>query len=93
MRVSYWLFYMLIEGVVVLETKDELTIRIGENIKTKRLQLQLTQDNLVEMSGTAKNIIIKIERGYTNYSITSLKKITDAMNVSLSWAASKRPEK
>lgn len=76
-----------------METKDELTIRIGENIKTKRLQLQLTQDNLVEMSGTAKNIIIKIERGYTNYSITSLKKITDAMNVSLSWAASKRPEK
>ena len=57
---------------------------IGENIKRYRQKLGLSQDTLSKKANLAFHTVAKIETGATpNPTIDTVKKIADALNVSL----------
>ena len=58
--------------------------RLGQKIKRIRQDLDLTQENLEELSGVGVSFISKIETGTAKFSLNTLTKITDALNISLS---------
>ncbi|MBU1036834.1 helix-turn-helix domain-containing protein [Patescibacteria group bacterium] len=58
--------------------------KIGNNIKTLRLKLGISQDTLSKKANLAFHTISKIEAGSTpNPTIETVKKIADAFGVSL----------
>ena len=57
---------------------------IGENIRKHRLQKEVSQDRLSKLADVAFHTIVKIESGETpNPTIETVKKIANALNVSL----------
>lgn len=61
-----------------------ISSKIGENIKKYRLQLGFSQDTLSKKADLAFHTVAKIETGATpNPTIETVKKIADALNVSL----------
>ncbi len=57
---------------------------IGENIRKYRLQKDISQDRLSKLADVAFHTIVKIEsRGTPNPTIKTVKKIADALGVSL----------
>lgn len=57
---------------------------IGHRIRSLRKSQKLSQEELAELSDLHPTYIGEIERGTVNASITSLKKIADALRMSLS---------
>ena len=57
--------------------------KAGKRIKEIRLQLDITQEQLAELSDIHISYLSQIERGITKFSLNTLKKISDALNVSL----------
>lgn len=57
--------------------------KLGLNIKVERTRKQLTQQELAEKIGSAKNYIGTIERGLQNPSITKLIDIANALEVDI----------
>ncbi len=55
---------------------------LGKRIKELRLQQQLTQEQLAEMTGMGERNLSKIECGINFISADTLEKITKALNVS-----------
>lgn len=66
------------------QLQDEYT-NLSINIKTYRKNLNLTQEQLAELSDISISYIKQIEsnRNYTNVTLTSLSKISKALNKSL----------
>lgn len=66
------------------QLQDEYT-NLSINIKTYRKNLNLTQEQLAELSDISISYIKQIEsnRNYTNVTLTSLLKISKALNKSL----------
>ncbi|MBN2851582.1 MAG: helix-turn-helix transcriptional regulator [Clostridia bacterium] len=60
---------------------------IGENIRKRRKQLHLTQEQLSEMCGFSRSYIGIIERGLKKFSIEALIKISNQLHVSLNYLA------
>lgn len=59
-------------------------MKIGGLIKTKRLSLGLTQQELEDISGVTQSMISKLEKGIAdNVSIDILRKLAKAMNCAL----------
>jgi transcriptional regulator with XRE-family HTH domain len=59
-------------------------MKIGGLIKTKRLSLRLTQQELEDISGVTQSMISKLEKGIAdNVSIDILRKLAKAMNCAL----------
>ena len=56
---------------------------IHTKIKTLRLQKELTLKELSEVTGLSLSFLSQIERGASSLSITSLKKVADALDVSM----------
>ena len=56
---------------------------IGKRISSQRKEMGLSQEKLAELSGLHRNYIGSIERAEKNATITVLKKISDALNISL----------
>lgn len=56
---------------------------IHNKIKSLRLEKQLTLKELSEETGLSLSFLSQIERGASSLSITSLKKIADALHVSM----------
>lgn len=62
----------------------EYLMQIGGLIKTKRLSLGLTQQELEDISGVTQSMISKLEKGIAdNVSIDILRKLAKAMNCAL----------
>jgi transcriptional regulator with XRE-family HTH domain len=61
---------------------DPLT-RIGERVRQERQARQWTLDQLVEVSGVSRRMLINIEQGVANPSIGILLKLSDALGVGL----------
>lgn len=58
-------------------------MNVGENIKRIRLQCDMTQTKLAELSGVDQSMICQIERGTKIPTILLAKSIADVMNCSI----------
>ena len=54
---------------------------IGENVKKYRLERDLTQESLANLSGIDWSTISRLERGIVNTSISVLFALADAMGI------------
>jgi len=58
-------------------------LKIGQTIKMRRKELQITQPTLAEMAGISVNTLYKIERGEANPRLNTLESIADTLGFSL----------
>lgn len=56
---------------------------IGEEIKKRRNQLQITQQTLADLAGVGINTLVAIERGTGNPSLNTLQAILDTLGLEL----------
>jgi len=63
--------------------KKEIQLKIGIIIQQRRNFLGLTQEALADLTGLHRTYIGSVERGERNITIVNLKKIADALNISL----------
>lgn len=61
----------------------ESKFEIGEKIKSKRLELNLRMDDLARDVGITRSTLWSIENGNGNYSIDTLLKLLNALNMSI----------
>ena len=71
-------FYCVIENEEI-----QLIKAIGEKIRQKRINLNLSQENLSYDANIPRNQVGRIERGEISTSITTLYKICKALNMEL----------
>lgn len=64
------------------KAKDELRIQIGQNIRQRRLECHMTQDELASAIGYSHEHCVQVENGYKGLSIKSLQQMANALNVS-----------
>ncbi|WP_066187898.1 MULTISPECIES: helix-turn-helix domain-containing protein [Gracilibacillus] len=60
----------------------QLEGKIAAQIKTKRQHLQLSQQQLADLAGVPKSTIGRIEAGLTSPKVTTLLRISQALNTS-----------
>ncbi|MBQ9263995.1 MAG: helix-turn-helix transcriptional regulator [Clostridia bacterium] len=65
-----------------MDSKKEINISIGSNIKKAREKAGLTQEQLSEMIGIGPKSLSAVERGTVGISITTLQKICNILPVS-----------
>ena len=63
--------------------KDELLLKIGQNIRYHRLRQNMSQEELAFSASLNLNSISTIERGINNIKIKNLHKISKALNIKL----------
>jgi len=63
-----------------MDNEDALTV-FGKNVQALRLERQLSQEKLAELSDLDRTYISSVERGRRNISILNVIKIADALNV------------
>nr|WP_269803025.1 XRE family transcriptional regulator [Pseudomonas uvaldensis] len=57
---------------------------VSQNIRRLRHAAQLSQSALAELSGVSRRMLVAIEAGETNVSLTTLDRIAEALNVAFS---------
>lgn len=60
-----------------------LVTNIGNSIKTRRKELQITQPHLAELAGISTNTLYKLERGQGNPSLQVLCKIAEVLGMEI----------
>lgn len=65
---------------------------IGRKIKQARLRLKKTQQEVADECNISKSLLSKIENGQTSSAVATLSKISQSLDVSLSWILDDRPE-
>ncbi|WP_368652845.1 helix-turn-helix domain-containing protein [Ornithinibacillus sp. 4-3] len=65
---------------------------IGIKIKHARLRSKKTQQQVADAAGISKSMLSKIENGQTSSAVATLSKISQVLEVSLSWILDDRPE-
>ena len=56
---------------------------IGQTIKQRRKELEITQPDLAELAGVSKNTLYKLERGQGNPSLGILAKLSEVLGMEL----------
>ena len=56
---------------------------IGQDIKSRRKALKITQPHLAQLAKVATNTLYKIERGQANPTMDIIEKITDVLGLEL----------
>ena len=67
----------------------ENKVEIGHKIKEQRLALNLTMDEVSQKVGITRSTLWSVENGNGNYSIDTLLKLLDFLDMSLSFDVSK----
>lgn len=67
-----------------MDKDRELLNLLGMNLRKKRDQLKISQQELADNSNIAKSTVQRIEKGELNPSITTLKHISDALKIDIS---------
>ena len=62
--------------------KDELRKQIGQNVRQRRLELNMTQEELAAKIGYSHEHCVQVENGSKGLSIQSLQQMAAALNVS-----------
>ncbi|HLR40089.1 MAG TPA: helix-turn-helix transcriptional regulator, partial [Virgibacillus sp.] len=65
---------------------------IGKKIKQARLGNKKTQQQIADQCGISKSMLSKIENGQTSSAVATLSKISEALEVPLSWILDDHPE-
>ena len=74
------------DGVDVSEEYDDIeTVVIGYKIKQRRIELNLSQDELAEKIGIDQSDLSKIEKGNANPSIKMLSRIASGLGTKVSF--------
>ena len=60
-----------------------LVTKIGQAIKNRRKELNITQPHLAELAQLSVNTLYKLERGQGNPSLDSLIKLSDVLGMEL----------
>ncbi|MBM3435362.1 MAG: helix-turn-helix transcriptional regulator [Bacteroidetes bacterium] len=60
-----------------------LVKRLGETIKNRRKELNITQPHLAELANVSTNTLYKLERGLGNPSIDVLNKLAEVLGMEL----------
>jgi quercetin dioxygenase-like cupin family protein len=60
-------------------------MEVGKMIRARRMQLDLTLVELAKRSGLSSPFLSQVERGVTGLSVTSLKQIAQALEVSMNY--------
>ena len=55
---------------------------LGQVIRTRRIELDLSQESLAHLAGIDRSHMGKIERGERNVTLLNVKRIADALKVS-----------
>jgi transcriptional regulator with XRE-family HTH domain len=63
---------------------NEPTMELGRKIKALRIQQQLTLEQLAQKSGLSTGVLSQVERDLSKPRVTTLQKISKALNISLS---------
>lgn len=61
----------------------ENIVLIGNTIKSKRLDLNLTTEQLANMSGISRSTLFAIESGKGNYTISALSRVLEQLSLKL----------
>ena len=69
--------------ICLMTSNSEYLKKLGENLRIKRQEALLSQQELADISNVAKSTIQRIEKGSLNPSITNLKAICDALNITV----------
>ena len=64
--------------------KEQILISFGKNVQLKRKSLNLSQEQLAELAGLHRTYIGMIERAEKNITLLNIKKIADALKVTIS---------
>src|SRR5690625_8005836 len=65
---------------------------IGKKIRELRLRQRKTQQQIADECNISKSLLSKIENGQTSSAIATLSKISEALDVPLSWLLEETPE-
>lgn len=65
---------------------------IGKKIKQARLANKKTQQQIADACGLSKSMLSKIENGQTSSAVATLSKISEILEVPLSWMLDDHPE-
>jgi len=63
--------------------KNKMLLQVGKNIREKRKEMGLTQEELAEKSDINPKFLGKVERADSGISLVTLSKICDALGISL----------
>ena len=70
-----------------------LVKQIGEAIKNRRKELNITQPHLAELANVSTNTLYKIERGQANPTLEVLNKIVEVLGMELILEVKNMPRK
>lgn len=65
------------------ETDSEILIQFGKSLRIRRSSLNLSQEQLSKICGLDRTYIGGVERGKRNISLVNIKKMADALNISI----------
>ncbi|KPD24025.1 helix-turn-helix domain-containing protein [Idiomarina zobellii] len=57
----------------------DIKAAFGKAVKLRRVEIDLSQEDMANSAGMARSFISKVERGDANPSVTSVKKIADTL--------------
>jgi len=61
------------------ERKTDLKARFGQNVRQRRLKLELSQEKLAEAAGLHFTYVSSVERGERNISLENISKLANAL--------------
>jgi transcriptional regulator with XRE-family HTH domain len=64
---------------------------IGESVKTRRRELDITQPHLAELAEISVNTLYKLEKGQGNPSLEVLTKLAEVLGMELVFQVKKKP--
>ena len=73
--------------------KDELRMQIGQNVRHRRLELNMTQEALAEKTGHSYEHCVQVENGNKGLSIRALQRMAEVLGVSIDYLVCGRTEK
>jgi transcriptional regulator with XRE-family HTH domain len=63
--------------------KDPALIKFGERVRKRRIELNLSQEQLAELAGVHRTYIGMVERAEKNITLLNIVKIAKALNADL----------
>ncbi|MCG8406097.1 MAG: helix-turn-helix domain-containing protein [Phycisphaerales bacterium] len=69
-----------------MDEENSILIKLGDNLRSAREGKKLSQEALASKAGLHRTYIGSVERGEYNVTILSLRKITNALGISLQQA-------
>lgn len=64
---------------------------IGEAIKNRRKELDITQPHLAELAQISINTLYKLEKGQSNPSLDVINKLAEVLGMELTFQVKKKP--